>query len=153
MSKIVGVTVGTPLSLSRIKSEIEPPIEEAIKEHKNNKENPHGVTAEQVGATPASHKEDKNNPHGVTAEQIGAQEQHLHFVVNLPVSGWTNNNQTVACEGVTANNTLIVASAPENYEAYSKASVYCSAQAVGSLTFTCKSVPTTDLNANVMILT
>jgi hypothetical protein len=29
------------------------------------------VTAEQVGATPASHGEDKNNPHGVTKEQVG----------------------------------------------------------------------------------
>lgn len=29
-------------------------------------------TAEDVGATPASHVENKNNPHGVTAEQVGA---------------------------------------------------------------------------------
>ena len=54
--------------------------------HATDKNNPHGVTAEQigarpntwtpsaaeVGATPASHATDKNNPHGVTVEQIGA---------------------------------------------------------------------------------
>ena len=61
MSKIVGVTVGTPLSLSRIKSEIEPSIEE----HENNKKNPHGVTADQVGARP--------NTWMPTAEDVGAR--------------------------------------------------------------------------------
>ena len=126
---------------------------EVVNAHVNNKGNPHGVTIAQIGAAPASHLENKKNPHGVTPEQIGAQEQHIHFVVSLPVSGWSNNSQTVACEGVTANNTLIVASAPESYEAYSKAGVYCSAQALGSLTFTCKSVPDSDLSTNVMILT
>lgn len=40
--------------------------------HITNKNNPHKVTAEQVGATPSSHAEDKNNPHGVTAAQVGA---------------------------------------------------------------------------------
>lgn len=58
-----------------------------VTEHKDDKSNPHGVTAEQVGArpdtwmpnatdvgaAPASHPEDKNNPHGVTAEQVGAR--------------------------------------------------------------------------------
>ena len=40
--------------------------------HVTDKNNPHGVTLEQLGAAPASHATDKNNPHGVTAEQIGA---------------------------------------------------------------------------------
>ena len=35
--------------------------------------NPHGVTAVQVGAAPASHVQERNNPHGVTAEQVGAR--------------------------------------------------------------------------------
>ena len=82
-----------------------------------------------------------------------AQKKHTSRVVTLTVSGWVDNTQTVEVDGVTTNNTLIVASAPENYDAYSKAGVYCSAQAVNSMTFICKSVPATDLNANVMILT
>ena len=83
----------------------------------------------------------------------GKQEKHKTNAVQLAANGWANNQQTVSLNGMTANTTIIVAAAPENYEAYSKAGVYCSAQAVGSLTFTCKSVPDTDLNANVMILT
>jgi hypothetical protein len=55
--------------------------------HLKNTNNPHGVTAEQVnarpatwtptfedvGASPASHATDKNNPHNVTAAQVGAR--------------------------------------------------------------------------------
>lgn len=44
----------------------------AFDKHNEDKNNPHGVTADQVGATPASHATDKNNPHSVTAEQVGA---------------------------------------------------------------------------------
>lgn len=61
--------------------------------HVNNKSNPHGVTAEQVGADAAgsaatvqtnltNHINNKNNPHGVTAAQVGAKAD---FSI-LPVS-------------------------------------------------------------------
>lgn len=58
MSKIVGVTVGTPLSLSRIKSEVEPVIEV----HEKNKANPHGVTASQIGLGNVNNTSDMNKP-------------------------------------------------------------------------------------------
>ena len=56
---------------------------EGINEHIDDKNNPHGVTAEQVGADPKgsaaavqdslnTHTANKKNPHGVTAEQVGA---------------------------------------------------------------------------------
>ena len=82
----------------------------------------------------------------------GKQNKHKTATALLSSDKWTNKQQTVSVAGVDDRTTLIVAAAPENYEAYAKAGVYCSAQAAGSLTFTCKSVPTTDLNANVMIL-
>ena len=75
-------------------------IRQALAAHEINRENPHGVTAEQAGAAPAAHVNDavkhitaeertawngkaneadlsihtgnKNNPHNVTAEQVGA---------------------------------------------------------------------------------
>jgi hypothetical protein len=84
--------------------------------------------------------------------QRTSQKKHISRTATLTASGWVDNMQTVEVDGVTSNNTLLVASAPENYEEYSKASVYCSAQAVGSMTFLCKSVPTIDLIANIMIL-
>lgn len=54
--------------------------------HATDKNNPHGVTAAQVGATPASHATDKNNPHGVTAEQVGAVSMEVLWVNASPNS-------------------------------------------------------------------
>ena len=45
--------------------------------HLVDKNNPHGVTAAQVGAAPASHVQERNNPHGVTAAQVGAVSKTL----------------------------------------------------------------------------
>ena len=65
-------------------------IDGAVSSHLEDKDNPHEVTAEQVGADPAGsaasvqgnldvHTNNKENPHGVTATQTGA----------LPLSGGT----------------------------------------------------------------
>jgi hypothetical protein len=157
MSKIVGVTVGTPLSLSRIKREINPVIEEKVTTHENNTENPHSVTAYQVGLGNVDNTSDMDKPVSTAQAQAidvvarSAQQKHITRTVTLPASGWVNNMQTVAVDGITSNNTLLVASAPENYDKYSKASIYCSAQAEGTLTFMCTSSPDTELNVNIMI--
>lgn len=73
-------------------------------------------------------------------------------VVELLPDGWQNNAQTVAVDGVTADNTVIVSAAPENHTEYGEYGVHCSAQAPGALTFTCADVPTVALRANVVIL-
>ena len=43
-----------------------------IDEHIEDKNNPHAITSDKIGAAPATHVTDKNNPHGVTADLIGA---------------------------------------------------------------------------------
>ena len=80
------------------------------------------------------------------------QPKHKTAAVTLTAAGWANGSQGVACAGMTQHTTVIVSAAPENYEAYSKAGVYCAAQAEGSLTFTCKSAPAAALTANILIL-
>lgn len=95
-----GETVITAETLNKMQDAI-CGMEQIVEKHPQDKNNPHGVTAEQVGAhpntwmptaeqvgarpntwmpsaqdvdaTPASHAEDKTNPHGVTAEQVGAR--------------------------------------------------------------------------------
>lgn len=72
--------------------------------HKNDEDNPHKVTAQQVGAYSTSeidvalgtkandydlytHKVDRSNPHGVTAGQVGAYtKEETNGIVNLAVS-------------------------------------------------------------------
>lgn len=92
---------------------------DAAAAHANNKNNPHGVTAEQVGAATteqlSAHANNKNNPHGVTAEQIGAApKEHTHsiddiegasgksaarFVVGTSANGWTAADCDYLCDG------------------------------------------------------
>ena len=65
-------------------------------------------------------------------------------------SEWTNNEQTVSVEGVTADNNILV-SASGDPTAYAEAGIYCSAQADGSLTFKCTTIPTEDVLVSVYI--
>ena len=70
----------------------------------------------------------------------------------LTVAGWSETTQTVSVTGVTADSILTVTYAPASHDAWLDAGVYCSAQGAGTLTFTCESVPSAALTANVVIL-
>ena len=72
---------------------------------------------------------------------------------SLTTSGWSNNQKTVSVSGVTASNNVIVSPDPASMTAWAAAGVYCSAQGAGTLTFTCSTVPTSALTANVLIFT
>lgn len=75
-----------------------------LNQHMQNQDNPHGVTAEQVGADAAgsaatvqtnltNHINNKNNPHGVTPGQIGAIPSSGGSVsgpLNFANSAWNN---------------------------------------------------------------
>lgn len=79
-----------------------------------------------------------NIPQGVTA--------------TLTVAGWSNKAQSVSVAGVTANSIITATYAPASRAAWIDADVYCSAQGAGTLTFTCDTVPTQALTANIVIL-
>ena len=74
--------------------------------------------------------------------------------VTLRASGWNANakTQTVSVAGVTATANCIITAAPDSYMAYAKAGVRCTAQGAGTLTFSCETVPTADVAANVLII-
>lgn len=77
---------------------------------------------------------------------------HKTQTITLTVSAWNNNTQTVAVSGITSDNTVIVSSNPESFDAYSSAKIKCTAQSTNSLTFICDKVPTTDIKVNIVIL-
>lgn len=139
--------------------------EDVVNTHVSNKENPHNVTKSQVGLDKVDNTSDMDKPVSTAQGEAirsakdealkvanSAQKAHIAISVTLPASGWSNDSQTVAADGVTSNNTLIVASAPENYDAYAEAGIYCSSQANGYMTFKCKDAPSVNLNVNIMIL-
>lgn len=70
----------------------------------------------------------------------------------LMVANWNGLSQTVSVSNITASNTIIITPAPASHATYCEAGVYCSAQANGTLTFTCTETPTVDLTVNVLIL-
>lgn len=88
----------------------------------------------------------------VTKDKLAADAKSKGVAVTLASSGWADNAQTVAVEGVTADNNVLVAAAPESREAWNDAEIYCSAQSNGTLTFACGSVPAENVTANVVIL-
>lgn len=94
---------------------------------------------------------DDNNV-GLNVLLDNKQEKHKPFLIFLLASNWSDMKQTVNIESVTEDNSIFPAPAPENYMAYCEAGIYCSAQANGTLTFTCAETPSVDLTVNILIL-
>lgn len=69
----------------------------------------------------------------------------------LTVAGWSNKAQTVNVAGVTVSNDIIVSPVFASYDNWSKFSIQASAQGNGTVTFTCKTVPTAAIDVNVLI--
>ena len=72
--------------------------------------------------------------------------------IALSIANWSGNSQTVTCNGVTENNTIIISPEPTSIEVYGKAEIKCITQNENSLTFTCKKTPEVEINVNVLIL-
>ena len=140
---------------------------EFTKDHVDNEANPHKVTAKQLGLENVDNTSDEDKPVSkLQAEAIAeakkagtnAQEtadtktQKTEVIVELSATGWTDLTQTVEVTGVTENNTVIVGSAPGNYDAYADSAVRCTGQGEGTLIFACEEKPSTNLTVNVLIL-
>ena len=76
--------------------------------------------------------------------------------VTLAANAWSNNAQTKVVTGVLADETAQLIQpvpASSSREAYENAGVRATAQAAGSLTFTCDTIPASDLSVYVVITT
>ncbi len=71
--------------------------------------------------------------------------------ISLTSAGWSGKSQTVTATGVKANNLVQVSPIPSDASGYAAAEIICTAQALNSLTFTCKTVPTDTISVNVVI--
>lgn len=104
------------------------------------------------GADPITVKTGNLEDKSVTAEKLAADAKSKGVAVTLASGGWSSKQQTVNVDGVTADNNVIVAAAPESRTAWNDAEIYCSAQGAGTLTFSCGTVPSANVTANVVIL-
>lgn len=74
--------------------------------------------------------------------------------VTLTTSGWSSNTQTVTVSGVSATETAqLITPTPAiaSQSAYYEAGIMCTNQGTNSLTFTCQTVPTSNLTVYVVI--
>lgn len=76
----------------------------------------------------------------------------VNTTITLTAAGWSSNTQTVSVTGMTATGVVLVSPAPADQSAYTSAGILCTAQAAGTLTFTCDTVPSGDLSVNVVML-
>lgn len=76
------------------------------------------------------------------------------IAATLTASGWSNNSQTVTVDGISADadgQLIIPVPDEDSADAYYNAGVQCVSQAANSLTFSCESVPSDDLEIYVMV--
>lgn len=76
----------------------------------------------------------------------------VNTTATLAAADWSSNTQTVSVTGMTADGVVFVNPTPANQSAYTDAGILCTAQAAGSLTFTCDTVPSADIDVNVVCL-
>ena len=76
----------------------------------------------------------------------------VNTAITLTAADWSSNTQTVSVTGMTATGIVMVSPDPTDQSAYTSAGIICSAQAAGTLTFTCSTTPTADLSVNVVML-
>ena len=70
----------------------------------------------------------------------------------LAAADWSSNTQTVTVSAASTANTIIVSPSPAHFAAYNTAGILCTGQGDGTLTFTCTTVPSTDITVNVVIV-
>ena len=78
----------------------------------------------------------------------------LARTITLTTSGWSSNTQTVTVSGVSASETAqLITPTPAiaSQSAYYEAGIMCTNQGTNSLTFTCQTVPTSNLTVYVVI--
>lgn len=76
----------------------------------------------------------------------------VNTTVTLYSANWSSNTQTISIAGITADGVVLVSPPPANQSAYTNAGISCTAQAADSLTFTCDTVPSTDIPVTVVML-
>jgi hypothetical protein len=78
----------------------------------------------------------------------------LARTITLTAAGWSSNTQTVTVSGVVASETAqLITPTPAiaSQSAYYEAGIMCTNQGTNSLTFTCQTVPTSNLTVYVVI--
>lgn len=97
---------------------------------------------------------DPTTANGVANKSYVDSKSPTSVTITLTTSGWSSNTQTVTVSGVSATETAqLITPTPAiaSQSAYYEAGIMCTGQAANSLTFTCQTVPTSNLTVYVVI--
>lgn len=76
----------------------------------------------------------------------------VNTTVTLASANWSSNTQTVNVTGMTATGVVLVSPIPADQADYTDAGILCTAQAAGTLTFTCDTTPSNNIDVVVVML-
>lgn len=76
----------------------------------------------------------------------------VNTTITLASANWSANSQTVSVTGMTATAIVFVSPTPASQSDYTTAGIICTAQAAGTLTFSCDTTPTNDITVNVVAM-
>ena len=110
------------------------------------------LDASDITFTPASPLTSDNVQDAI--EEVYTKTAPTHQTITLSSSAWSSNTQTVTVNGVTADelDQLITPTpAIASQSAYYEAGIMCTNQGANSLTFTCQTVPSSNLTVYVVI--
>ena len=105
---------------------------------------------ESIGTIQSSLSTVEGEVAGLNTNLMGKNDKLNAVTVTLTVAGWASNAQTVSASNVKADNIVWVSPAPVSFDAYGKAGIRATAQADGSITFTCTKVPTDEITVEVV---
>lgn len=108
-------------------------------------------TAAEVGAAAASHKHAMSDVNGLSAGMSALQPRSSYRTVTIQPGEWSENTVTKAVSGVRVASVVFCGAAPDSEVVASEAHVYCSAQADGTLTFTCVDPPKSAVTLNIEV--
>ena len=81
-----------------------------------------------------------------------ARLMKVNSTITLAAADWSSNTQTVNVTGMTATGIVFASPDPTYQSAYTSAGILCTAQAAGTLTFTCTTTPSSNINVNIVML-
>lgn len=95
-----------------------------------------------------------NNGSDITVPAVAGEMavKQVNTTITLAAADWSSNTQTASVTGMTATGVVLVSPDPTDQADYTSAGIYCSAQAAGTLTFTCSTTPTNDIDVVVVML-
>lgn len=89
-----------------------------------------------------------------TLDSVAGKTTHVVRTATLAVGGWSDNEQTVTVQGVTSSNVVIAVAGVDDtsHTIWSNNDIRAIAQRTNSLTFKCRTTPTSAVNVNILIL-